>query len=183
MRIGTTGPKRAIAAITASWARAFAANQSRSSRLRRKPSSPNSSSPTVPTAAVRPALATARTGSADTPCSPEMRGTAPSLSTTAYVQTPSVGILVLRGSAALHCASLTIARFEFLDALAQPLVLQLQLRTLAAEPGIVLPPVDPRLLRRFQRRNDQPELDGQQLDVEEVHPDVTSDHDAGVEHP
>ena len=47
---------------------------------------------------------------------------------------------------------------------------------------VVAPPVDAHLLGLVDRDDEQPDLDGQQLDVEQVHPDVAGDDDALVEH-
>src|SRR3954470_2644068 len=51
----------------------------------------------------------------------------------------------------------------------------------AVERGVGLPPVDPDLLRLVDRGDDQPQLDRQQLDVEQVDLDVAGDHDPLVE--
>jgi len=45
----------------------------------------------------------------------------------------------------------------------------------------VLPPVDPDLAGLVDRRDEQPDLDRQQLDVEQIHADVARDHDPLVE--
>src|SRR5581483_7009941 len=54
---------------------------------------------------------------------------------------------------------------------------------LAAQPWVALPPVDPHLLRGLQRRDHQAQLDGEQLAVEQVHPDVTRDDQTLVQDP
>src|SRR4051812_19508012 len=52
-----------------------------------------------------------------------------------------------------------------------------------AECGIALPPVDADLLGLVDRGDHEPQLDRQQLDVEQVDLDVARDHDPLVEHP
>src|SRR4051812_15600609 len=47
----------------------------------------------------------------------------------------------------------------------------------AADEGITLPPVDPHLARLVDRRDHEPHLDRQQLDVEQPYLDVPHDHD------
>jgi hypothetical protein len=52
-----------------------------------------------------------------------------------------------------------------------------------AEPRVSLPPVDANFPGRVQRSDHEPELDGQQLDVEQVDLNIARDHQALVEHP
>ena len=59
----------------------------------------------------------------------------------------------------------------------------LELALGGGEPGVVTPPVDAHLLGLVDRHDEQPDPDGQQLDVEEVHLDVAGDDDALVEDP
>src|SRR3954468_11572281 len=54
-------------------------------------------------------------------------------------------------------------------------------RLATGEERIVLPPVDSHLLRRVDGSDEEPKLDGEQLDVEQVDDDVTGDDDALVE--
>src|SRR4051794_1264044 len=82
---------------------------------------------------------------------------------------------------------------EPLEALAQLAVLLLELTAIAVavvvagadalERRIALPPVDAHLARLVDRRDEQAQLDREQLDVEQVDLDVARDHDALVEHP
>src|SRR5918998_933614 len=79
---------------------------------------------------------------------------------------------------------------ESLEALPQLLVLALELLAVAPvalleamQRRIGLPPVDAHLSRAVDRRDQQPQLDRQQLYVEQVDLDVARDHDALVEHP
>src|SRR5579884_1937051 len=72
----------------------------------------------------------------------------------------------------------------------KPLHPSLELAVLALEPlcvrvqvGVRLPPVDPHLLGAVHRTDEQPQLDRQKLDVEQVDLDVAGDHDSLVEHP
>src|SRR3954447_10755264 len=53
----------------------------------------------------------------------------------------------------------------------------------AAHERVVLPPGDAHLARPVDGGDHQPDLDRQQLDVEQPDLDVTDDHDALVEHP
>src|SRR5690242_18837170 len=69
------------------------------------------------------------------------------------------------------------------DPLAQLPVLLRQLVAARTQAGIVLPPVDTDLPRLVHGGHEQPDLDGEQFDVEEVHADVARDHDALVEDP
>src|SRR4051812_23693465 len=69
------------------------------------------------------------------------------------------------------------------DPLAELPVLLRQLTAARAQARIVLPPVDTDLPRLVHGRYEQPDLDGEQFDVEEVHADVARDHDALVEDP
>src|SRR4051794_4179784 len=72
---------------------------------------------------------------------------------------------------------------ELLDALAQLAVLMVELAAgLARQRRVGLPPVDPHLAGPVDGGDEQPQLDRQQLDVEEVDLDVTRDDDALVEH-
>src|SRR3954463_5994156 len=73
-------------------------------------------------------------------------------------------------------------RLETLEALAQLLVLLLELLGARAQRRIALPPVDAHLPRALDRRDEQAQLDGQQLDVEQVDLDVAGDDDPLVEH-
>ena len=66
-------------------------------------------------------------------------------------------------------------RLERFDALAQLLVLLLELASVELSIGVVLPPVDAHLLGLVHRHDEQADPDGQQLDVEEVHLDVARD--------
>jgi len=52
-----------------------------------------------------------------------------------------------------------------------------------AEPWISLPPVDADFARRVERCDHQAQVDGEQLDVEQVDLDVARDHQPLVEHP
>jgi hypothetical protein len=52
-----------------------------------------------------------------------------------------------------------------------------------AEPGVSLPPVDANFPRRVERSDDEPQFDGEQLDVEQVDLNIARDHKALVEHP
>ena len=56
------------------------------------------------------------------------------------------------------------------------------LSRLDAEGRVCLPPVDPHLLGALNRRDQEPDLDRDQLDVEQVDLDVAGDDDALVEH-
>src|SRR5438105_11630430 len=70
-----------------------------------------------------------------------------------------------------------------LDAL-QPLLELVVTRAVAlAQPGIGLPPVDAHLARGVDRRDEQSQLDRQELDVDELDGDVAGDDDALVEDP
>src|SRR5436305_13577557 len=51
----------------------------------------------------------------------------------------------------------------------------------ARQPRVVLPPVDPHLARLVDGRDEETELDRQELDVEQVDRYVAGDHDALVE--
>src|ERR687896_310392 len=76
-----------------------------------------------------------------------------------------------------------------LEALAQLAVLPLQLFAIAVvtlhrlQRRVRLPPVDAHLASPVDRRDQQPQLDRQQLDVQQVDLDVARDDDALVEHP
>jgi len=74
------------------------------------------------------------------------------------------------------------AALEAIQALAQKAVLLGQLARVGVERGVALPPVDPHLLRLVDRGDDQAQLDGQELDVEQVDLDVSGDHHTLVEH-
>src|SRR4051794_16801669 len=92
----------------------------------------------------------------------------------------------IAASAARRSASRTVAHLplELLEAIAQVAVLLDELAPgLARQRGIGLPPVDAHLARPVDRRDEQPELDGQQLDVEQIDLDVAGDDDALVEPP
>lgn len=52
-----------------------------------------------------------------------------------------------------------------------------------AEPGVVLPPVDAHFACRFEGGDHQPQLDRQQLDIEQVDLDVARNDDPLVEYP
>ena len=52
-----------------------------------------------------------------------------------------------------------------------------------AEPWISLPPVDANFPRRVERCDHETQLDGEQLNVEQVDLDVARDHQPLVEHP
>jgi hypothetical protein len=78
---------------------------------------------------------------------------------------------------------------ESLEPLAQLPVLALELiapvvvaRLEPVQRRVRLPPIDPHLARTVDRRDQQPELDREQLDVEQVDLDVACDDDALVEH-
>ena len=73
------------------------------------------------------------------------------------------------------------APFQRLEALAQPAVLVLQLAVPRGLGGIALPPVDPHLLGPVDRGHHEPQLDRQQLDVQQVDLDVAGDDDALVQ--
>ena len=97
-------------------------------------------------------------------------------------------VVVLVGLGLVPCLGLVrggqgtaVAAFELLDPLTQPLVLVLELAVTGGKRGIPLPPVDTHLLGAVDRGDDQPQLDGEQLDVEEVDLDVPGDHDPLVE--
>src|SRR3954454_14917820 len=72
---------------------------------------------------------------------------------------------------------------EALEPRAEILVLLLQLVSPAAQRGVGFPPIDAHLLRALNRGHQEPQLDREQLDVEQVDLDVSRDHDALVEHP
>src|SRR4051794_32000665 len=72
--------------------------------------------------------------------------------------------------------------FQSLEPLAKFAVLTLKLTPLVAQRRVVLPPVDAHFLRAVNRGDQQPDLDRQQLDVEQVDLDVARDHDPLVEH-
>src|SRR3954451_16303510 len=75
-------------------------------------------------------------------------------------------------------ASIGHRLLELLDALAQVAVLAVELLARPArERRVGLPPVDPHLARPVDRGDEQPQLDGQQLDVEQVDLDVAGDDD------
>src|SRR4051794_40298228 len=78
--------------------------------------------------------------------------------------------------------ALTDLLLQRLDALAQGAVLLLELAGAVAQRRVALPPVDAHLLGLVHGRDQQPQLDRQQLDVEQVDLDVARDDDALVEH-
>src|SRR6516162_2716330 len=88
---------------------------------------------------------------------------------------------------ALPPRAVWLAGFQFADPAAELSVLRPQFSLVGAPPGvgaqprIVLPPVDADLPGGLQRGDDQPELDGEQLDVEQVDLDVARDHQALVQ--
>src|SRR3954452_4385942 len=91
----------------------------------------------------------------------------------------------IAASAARRSASRTVAHLplELLEAIAQVAVLLDELAPgLARQGGIGLPPVDGHLARPVDRGDQEAQLDGQQLDVEQVDLDVPRDDDALVEH-
>ena len=57
------------------------------------------------------------------------------------------------------------------------------LHRLTGEERVVAPPGHPQLLGLVRRGDEQPDLDGQQLDVQEVDADVAGDHEALVQDP
>jgi hypothetical protein len=54
-------------------------------------------------------------------------------------------------------------------------------RTVAGQPRIAGPPVDADLPGGLQRGDHQPQLDGEQFDVQQVHLDVAGDHQSLVQ--
>ena len=72
--------------------------------------------------------------------------------------------------------------FQRLDPRPELPVLLGQVTPDGAQAGVAFPPVDADLPRLVNRGDQQPNLDREQLDVEEVHADVTGDDDAVVEH-
>ena len=67
------------------------------------------------------------------------------------------------------------------QAVAQDGVLLSQVPVTSRQPRVVLPPVDAQLLGGVRGRDQQPELDREQLDVEQVDLHVPGDHEALVE--
>src|SRR5215207_3451265 len=92
-------------------------------------------------------------------------------------------VALRRGLVALTLLEQAELALEPVEALAQLLVLPLELARVAAQGGVGLPPADAHFLRLVDRRDEQPEPDRQQLDVEQVDLDVAGDDDALVEHP
>src|SRR5579875_1308728 len=205
-RIGTTGPWPATASITRWCALAVAASQSRSSRLRRSAASPYSARSTSPATAVSPPAATARTALPPTPASPASAAasTGPA---TAYSQTPADSVTA--PPAPLRPGGRVPARLQFPHPVPEPAVflrqvvklgarpaavaqlagavaapgdLSAPVRGARAQPRVAFPPVDAHLPGRVERGDHQAQLDRQQLDVEQVDPDVARDHQALVEH-
>src|SRR4051812_12222068 len=72
---------------------------------------------------------------------------------------------------------------ELFQPLAKLSVLVGQVLLTVRQHRIVAPPVDAHLLRLVDGDDQESDLDGEQLDLEEVHPDVAGDDDALVEHP
>src|SRR3954462_15293936 len=91
------------------------------------------------------------------------------------------------GRCSLAAADPELALYA-LETLAQLAVLALQIavgrlaRPEALQRGIALPPVDAHLSSALDGCDQQAQLDGQQLDVEQVDLDVAGDDDALVEH-
>src|SRR4051794_1313559 len=170
-RSGTIVVSPSTCSSTSSCARATRASQSRSLRLRRRASSANSERGTRLTSAAKPAASTCSTGRPSTPDSETPCG-APA---TQYAQT---------SSSVTARADLLLQAFEPFPQLA---VLLLELSVLAAgiellQRAVALPPVDAHLARAIDRCDQQPQLDRQQLDVQQVDLDVAGDDDPLVEH-
>jgi hypothetical protein len=90
----------------------------------------------------------------------------------------------------LRVSTILLACFQLIDSLAELPVLFLKrtvirspVKGAGAEPGISLPPVDADFARGVERSDHQAQLDGKQLDVEQVDLNVARDHQALVEHP
>src|SRR5579871_653028 len=171
--MGTTGHRAPTASMTAWCARAVLSSQSRSSRLRRSVASSRSTSLTM---AASPATHSARTSRAPMPAS-SPAGRAPTSSVTAYSHTQWCS------------AAIVLIPLQGPDAAAKLAVLLLQfpaagpVRGACAEPRVAFPPVDADLLGRLERGDHQAQLDREQLDVEQIDPDVTRDHDPLVQDP
>src|SRR4051794_33169620 len=93
-----------------------------------------------------------------------------------------------RSSGSATALALRQPLLDSLEALAQLLVLLLErrptlFRVEALQRRVALPPVDAHLTGAVDRGDQQPKLDRQQLDVEQVDLDVAGDDDALVEHP
>src|SRR5690242_4847870 len=121
---------------------------------------------------------------------------AASTSASRRIATASASARAIRSGArdcAQRASSSSIADAELalqsLQALAQLAVLALEpvavavARSEALQRRIALPPVDAHLARALDGGDEQAQLDGQQLDVEQVDLDVAGDDDALVEHP
>ena len=181
---GRPAPPAKAAAIAASWARATRSSQAKSLRLRRSGSSPNSASgtrlheqrePAVaqpgrlvvrmhPGAAVRERGVVARDA-----VGPQPVGLSLHRRPRRSAARAGPGARAARGSPAraASCSPFSTPSWS----------------STALQRGVALPPVDPHLARLVDRGDQQPQLDRQQLDVEQVDLDVARDDDALVEHP
>src|SRR5919197_4933126 len=96
------------------------------------------------------------------------------------------GFIVLScpsGGGRLPLAERTELGFEMPDPILQRALLAVQLVAVpTGQVGVPGPPVDPELLRLVRRCDQETQLDGEQLDVEQVDGDVAGHHDALVQH-
>src|SRR3954453_4755346 len=173
-RIGTVVATASTAHTAAWWARAISSTQARFSRLPRSGSSPNSSRSTSHTIAWSP--------SHSTMCTPE-----PWIARTserASASRPRETATRYRPDAPIRSAlPVRAAALELLHACPELAVLLGELLRGGVEHGIVAPPVDAHLLGLVHRHHQQPDLHREQLDLEQVHADVTGDDDPLVQDP
>src|SRR6478735_1037288 len=170
-RSGTIVVCASSSSSTRSCSRATRSSHARSLRFARSDSASNSSRGTSDTTALSSPSVTASTAP---PATPEaLTGDTACAGTIPYAQSRRS----LTG--ALHLP------LEPIEPLAQLLVLLLQpplpVAVEVLQGGVALPPVDPHLARLVDRGDDQPQLDRQQLDVEQVDLDVARDDDPLVE--